>query len=483
MHYRKYASKVVLVLLAVGLGAGAFETRQRWLPIIVPDSTAKGKDQDHGHSHDEDGGHIDGGHDHGHDHGHGEGVRLSVQAIDNLKLDVDLILPQPYFRTVQIPGSVVDRPGETDRGVTARVGGIVTEINARPGDTVKAGDPLFTIQIVSEFAQSAQTELVKAARELSIADAKLKRSAELVKIGTKSAADLIEDENQVKRISTLIQAVRRQLLTIGLTPAQITDAENGRIVTEIVVIAPERVPGARDAKDKVTSAEKAEPTVYEVQDLKVQLGESVQGGQALCTLSNHRILFIEGRAFKSEAKVLADAAKNNWEVKAEFADEAPGDWPALGPLYIQHLSNAVDPISRTFSFFVPLMNQSESYTKNGNTYFVWRFRPGQRVLLKVNVERVRFDKKNKEDEVFVLPIAGLVREGGEAFVFKQNGDFFQRIKVRVLHEDRDEVVIANDESIRPGQPIVRNQASALNRALKANGGAPWRSAATTDRSR
>jgi len=129
------------------------------------------------------------------------------------------------------------------------------------------------------------------------------------------------------------------------------------------------------------------------------------------------------------------------------------------------------------------MNQSESYTKNGNTYFVWRFRPGQRVLLKVNVERVRFDKKNKEDEVFVLPIAGLVREGGEAFVFKQNGDFFQRIKVRVLHEDRDEVVIANDESIRPGQPIVRNQASALNRALKANGGAPWRSAATTDRSR
>ena len=472
MHFRKFVAIAVLILAGAGISVAAYCTRERWLPIIAPSGAAKVAEG--GHSHDADGGHE--GHDHaahGHEgHSHDHGVRLSKQAIDNLKLDVDLILPQVYYRTIQIPGFVVDRPGETDRGVTARIGGIIAAINARPGDTVKAGDPLFTIQIVSEFAQSAQTELVKAARELTIAEAKLKRSADLVKLGTKSAVELIEDENQVKRVSTLIQAVHRQLLTIGFTPAQIAAAENGNIVTEIVVAAPYRVPSARDAKDKVISAETMEPTVYEVQDLKVQLGESVQGGHALCTLSNHQILFIEGRAFKSEARVLAEAAKNNWEVKAEFADEAAGDWPALGPLQIQHLSNAVDTATRTFSFFVPLQNQSETYTKNGNTYFVWRFRPGQRVLLKINVERVRFDKKNKDDEVFVLPIAGLVREGGEAYVFKQNGDSFQRIKVRVLHEDRDEVVIANDESILPGQPILRNQAAVLNRAIKAGGGAP-----------
>lgn len=468
MHYRRFFVTVVISLAVVGLSFAAYHTRERWLPIVIPQQPVA-KTEGEAHAPGKADSHA--GHDHsGHVHDHGEGVHLSKQAIDNLKLDVDLILPQPYYRSMQIPGIVVDRPGETDRGVTARVGGIVAEIKARPGDTVKAGEPLFTIQIVSEFAQSAQTELVKAAREFTIADAKRKRTAELVKLGTKSEMDLIEDDNQVKRVSTLLQAVRRQLLTIGLTPAQITEAENGNIITEIVVTAPFRTPGEKEANSKETSAAKAEPTIYEVQDLKVQLGESVQGGQSLCTLSNHQLLYIEGRAFKSEARVLAEAAKKNWDVKAEFADEAAGEWPELETLQIQHLSNAVDPATRTFSFFVPLKNQSESYTKNGKTYFVWRFRPGQRVLLKVNVERVRFDKKNEEDEVFVLPIGAVVREGGEAYVFKQNGDFHQRLKVRVLYEDRDEIVLANDDSIRAGQPIVRNQAAALNRAMKATAG-------------
>jgi hypothetical protein len=40
----------------------------------------------------------------------------------------------------------------------------------------------------------------------------------------------------------------------------------------------------------------------------------------------------------------------------------------------------------------------------------------------------------------------------------------------VLHEDRTEVVVANDGSVGPGQFVVRNHAAALNRALKAAAG-------------
>ena len=50
----------------------------------------------------------------------------------------------------------------------------------------------------------------------------------------------------------------------------------------------------------------------------------------------------------------------------------------------------------------------------------------------------------------MLPAAAVVREGPEAFVFRQNGDLFDRQPVHVLHEDRLNVVLANDGSVTPG---------------------------------
>jgi hypothetical protein len=40
----------------------------------------------------------------------------------------------------------------------------------------------------------------------------------------------------------------------------------------------------------------------------------------------------------------------------------------------------------------------------------------------------------------------------------------------VLYEDRSEVVLANDGSVAAGSFVVRNQAAAINRALKAQAG-------------
>jgi hypothetical protein len=92
---------------------------------------------------------------------------------------------------------------------------------------------------------------------------------------------------------------------------------------------------------------------------------------------------------------------------------------------------------------------------------VWRYRPGQRVRLRVPVEKLG-------DAVLVLPVAAVVREGAEAFVFEGHGDHFHRIPVRVLHEDRTEVVI-DPEGVSAKAKLVLNQATALNRAMKAGG--------------
>ena len=69
--------------------------------------------------------------------------------------------------------------------------------------------------------------------------------------------------------------------------------------------------------------------------------------------------------------------------------------------------------------------------------------------------------------MFVMPSDGVVREGPEAFVFRQNGDLFNRISVHVLHQDRNHVIIANDGSMTPSAYFAQNAAESLNRVLKA----------------
>jgi multidrug efflux pump subunit AcrA (membrane-fusion protein) len=467
MRLRRFVAPFVAVVSLTGAGYAAYRTQDRWVPHVFPtkaETKAGG-----GHDHAEGGGHE------GHDHGpKGDRVKISPQAQKNLGLDVDSLTPQEYWRTMLIPGVVVDRPGESDRGVTSKVAGVVTAITARPGDTVKAGDPLFTVQLASEFLQSAQTDLAKAAREMEFAATKRDRVANLVKQGTQSGAVLIEEENQVKRFTTQVQAFRRQLQVFGLTPAQVDRAEKGDVVTEVTVVAPGVSPKAAPTAAASVSPGSHGDTppdhpLYEVQELKVTLGEQVTAGQTLCLLANHQRLFVEGRAFKSEADTLAAAAERKTPVRAEFADETAGLWAAQGPLTIHHLSNQVDPATRTFAFYLPLDNQPKTFERDGKTHFVWRYRPGQRVRLMVPVEKLVTLAADGKTELlpFVLPAGAVVREGPEAFVFIQSGDVFVRKPVRVLYADRTDVVLANDGSVTDAEFVVKNQAAAINRALKA----------------
>jgi multidrug efflux pump subunit AcrA (membrane-fusion protein) len=454
---------VSLAVVAVLFGTIYF-TRGSWKPWLVKklaDDAAATKDE-----HDE----------HGHAHGEAERIKLSPQAQANLKLFVESLVPETYPRTLLIPGMIVDRPGLSDRGVISPVAGVVTEVKIQPGDTVKAGETLFTVRILSELLQTTQAELLKATKDLQIASENLallrKASSDVV-----AGQRLIEAENIERRHKVTITALRQDLLNRGLKPEQVDRAATGEFATEITITTPTPLAMSgplviADPKNISTELAALSPA-FEVKDLKARLGEQIQAGQVLCVLANHRLLYVEGRGFKSEAGLLEKAAQNGWNVNVEFAEEVNG-WPAFNDgLTIRHLANTIDPVSRTFAFYLPLQNQSRTYVRDGQTFLVWRFRPGQRARLKVPVEIM--------EDVFVLPSGAIVREGAEAYVFRQNGDLFERRPVRVLYEDRGVAVLANDGSIAPaiqvgdekigGDAIARNGAAALNRALKAAAGA------------
>jgi cobalt-zinc-cadmium efflux system membrane fusion protein len=442
MKLPAYTPTVAAAVLVVGLAVVAVLTRSAWLPHVFPsnDHAADGKAGEHADEHPAD------------------RIELSEQAQKNLGLVAETLAPREYWRKLVIPGVVVDRPGDSDRTVAARVSGIVAEIHARPGDTVKPGATLFEFELVSEVLQSSQVELARTATDLALAVSERDRLANLVKLGTTPAADLIRQQNQVDRLTNLARSLRRQLQLFGLSAEQVASAEAGDVVTRAAVAAP-----PADGAD----------VLYEVQDLKVRPGEQVQAGQALATLADHRKLFVEGWAFKTESRALAVAAEKAVKVEVEFTDENPGEWEPVPPLTIHHLANSVDPVNRTFPFYLALQNESRTIARDGKTYLAWRFRPGQRVRLRLPVEKLATPGPGgKKVDPFVLPAGAVVREGPEAFVFVQAGDLFIRRPVRVLYQDSTEAVVANDGSVTRAELVVRNQAAAINRALKAQGAEP-----------
>jgi multidrug efflux pump subunit AcrA (membrane-fusion protein) len=456
---------VVGLVVIAGLGTGAFVTREQWLPLLNRKSQIETQKSAEASAPIQE----------------AKVLKMTPQARKNLGLVAKSAKPQTYWRTIQVPGAVVDRPGRSDRGVTSPAVGAVVQIHAFPGDTVRPGDRLFTLRVFSEYLQNTQSELFKATRETELLKEQRSRLAEAFKKGAIAEEKIIDADSQLRRQAAAIQGYRQDLLTRGLNPDQIAAVTEGKFVSTIDIVAPPndfgfsildfRLEDNNADRDAVTPAvqiknqkSKIENPVYEVQELKVELGQQVQAGQLLSMLANHHSLYIEGHAFKQEAPFLEKAAQNGWPIEVEFAEDDSTSWPSLDQTFhIRHLANSIDTTTRTFDFFIPLTNQSRGYKKDGQTFVVWRFRPGQRVRLHVPVEELK--------NALVLPSAAIVREGPEAYVFRQNGDLFNRIPVHVLHEDRTSVVLANDGSVTSGAYLAQNGAASLNRVLKAQAAA------------
>jgi multidrug efflux pump subunit AcrA (membrane-fusion protein) len=396
--------------------------------------------------------------------GDGDKVKISKQAQQNLRLDVKPINPTTYWRKIYLPGTVVDRPGHSDRGITAPIAGVITQVTAVPGKTVEPGAELFRLRIASESFQNSQMDLYKYTREQEINDKERIRLKPAVENGSVAPTKLLELDYQHDRFKALIEAHRQDLLTRQLTKEQVSSIEKGIFVTEVIIRMPQRLGKVQPPKTSAAFQAKT-PVEYEVQELRVNLGDHVQAGQILAYLADHRSLYIEGKALKQESKLLALAAREGWPVEAEFSeddDESPGE--RLTDLKIEFLGHTMDANGLTLPVFIPFDNPQKESIRDGKVHHSGQYRPHQKVLLKVAVAKLT--------DVFVLPVAGVVREGPEAYVFRQNGAVFDRTGVHVLMEDSDVVVIANDGQIVSGNYIAQNGAAALNRVLKASQAGP-----------
>lgn len=129
--------------------------------------------------------------------------------------------------------------------------GRVTKLLARPGDTVKPGQPLFTIEVAdmvqaqNEF-MGALTGVNKARSQLGVAEIIEKRHRDLYKDKAvalreleQAQLSLVAAQNDMRAAETALEAVRNRLRILGRTDEDIRGFEQtGKITAETPIAAP-----------------------------------------------------------------------------------------------------------------------------------------------------------------------------------------------------------------------------------------------------
>lgn len=470
-------SRYITLAVALSITAVAIAWRDAWWPAVAgwAHEVSRGKaataaDSPDAHADDE---HADDHGDHEHAHDDASSLDLSPQARLNLGLTPDQIKPvvlQSYERALTVPGIVAERPGKTHIEVSAPLTGVVTAVHISPGEALAPGALLFGMRLTHEELVQAQVDFLKTISELDVEVRELERLKPLLEQKIVPATLTREREYAADKLRALLNAQREALRLHGLSQTQVDEiAQNRRLLREIQVVAPsgnlsmpEELRLTGSGVQPVALFDEA-PELLIVQALDVHKGESLVAGQTMCVLADYSSLYIEGAAFEQDSPALTRAAANGWRVAALF-HEASSRPNVIADLPIVYVANEVDVESRSLHFYVGLQN--ELLTPPGNAdgpqFVNWRYRPGQRVQVRVPVET--FEKQ------IVLPVDAVTRDGAEQYVFVENGKHFDRVPVHVKYRDQSSVVIAADGALFPGDRVAHRGAHQMQMALKNKSG-------------
>lgn len=455
-------------------------TRERWWPTLsawvqstVADSRAPAGPDEHGeNAQDPRAGHAHAGHD------EATSLELSDQARRNLGLTGDgtaEIQLTSFSRSITVPALVVERPGRTRIQVATPMTGVITNIHAVAGEAVEPNSLLFEIRLTHEDLVRSQTEFVTTLGELDIENREIERLQVVTTSGGVARKTLLERQYARDKLQSLVVVQQEALRLHGLSEAQVQKImKDRRLLQELKLYSP-NADGTSSGELKLSNAW-PRPAIHAVsmtgtiadpplilRELLVQRGEAITAGQTLGTLVNYSELYIEGMAFEQDIAQLSRASSQGWSVTA-LIDETDGNVQQVSELEIAYLDTEIDPSSRTLKFYVRLPNEvvNEKNFPDGTRFVNWKFRPGQRLQVRVPVETW--------EQQIVLPVDAVSREGAEYFVFQQNGDHFDRLPVHVKYRDQFFVVIANDGQLFPGDVVAMRGAHQMQMALKNKAG-------------
>jgi multidrug efflux pump subunit AcrA (membrane-fusion protein) len=439
------------LLIAVAIVITVFAAATPWAMHIwplsrgTPNSKQAGSEvEEHGH----------GGHEDDHEgHSDEESIELSKNALLNIGFKPVTVELSTFERTTTIPAIVAEQPGRTRMDITSPLTGSIIDVHAVAGEAIEPDSPMFEIRLTHEEVVTAQRDYLLTSENIDVVEKEIERLQSIGE-GVVAGKRILEQQYEKQKLEAALLAGEQALLLHGLSAEQVAEIRRSRTLLRTLTIrAPDHSHVGNGCGDHL----------FHVKRLSVSQGQHVDAGQELAVLADHCELFIEGRAFEDDAEQLRQAAREDWEISATPVGGHEEDEQVKG-LKLLYLADQIDLESRAFHFYLRLPNRIvlDQKSATGHRFIEWQFKPGQRMELRVPMERWT--------DRIVLPVTAVVEEGAETYVYRQNGDHFDRVTVYIEYRDRDSVVIANNGSLFPGDVVAAKGAYQMHLALKNKSG-------------
>jgi multidrug efflux pump subunit AcrA (membrane-fusion protein) len=466
---------LLAILMAVAVGGYFFSDFRQSSQSGSPTEIHPNSEED---DHDE--------HDHA-DHDEFGSLELTPQARANLRLRTEAITVGPYTKYVEVPGMVTPWPGKTHISITSPLTGVINAIHVSRGEMIASGEAMFRLRLTHQDLVETQEDFLLQLGQLDVENREIERLSAITNSGAVSGKTRLAREYEREKLLAGLRAAKQSMLLHGLTEKQIAAIERDRtLIRELVVRAPwveEDNSLHHEALSRATNRMAGHPEArlasmqppplddhghthidaeFVVTELDVRRGESVTAGQQISQISDFRQLLIEGQAYQRDAKLLRRAADTHAAVQAIMSGPE-GEVETIDGLNVISIGNEIETESRSLAFYVGLANEMErDEVRNQKRYVSWRFKPGQRLTLRLPVSRF--------ENAIVVPKDAVAEEGLNRFVFVENGDHFDRVPVEILARDSLHVAIQNDGQVWPGQRIAVRGAHQLQMEMKNRGG-------------
>lgn len=276
--------------------------------------------------------------------GHAQGSGHVKEGNANLEfVKIEPVEESSSAALVTLTGKVTFDEDHTQR-VSSPIDGRVTEIRARPGDTVKVGQPL--IELSSPMVGQVLADAQKALQDLSVAHRGNIRAAKLRTEGAMSEKEAAQVESDFKKARSDVARTSAQLHSLGIS---LTDPTPNAALWA-------HVPGV-------------------VVERNVLVGQEVRAdsSQALMTITSLDSVWVLADVYEQDLSLAQEGAKVVVHVPAYPENEFPGA--------VTHIGESVDPQSRTLKIRCTVPNPDHRLKPEMFAKIELQGQSGQKVIL------------------------------------------------------------------------------------------------------
>jgi cobalt-zinc-cadmium efflux system membrane fusion protein len=252
-------------------------------------------------------------------------LTLPAEDLDRLHLKFAKVTEAAVSVEVRVPGTVQPNAYRQVH-VTPLAGGVVTQVAAELGQSVKRGEAL--AQLFSRDLAEAQTAYVSFNAELEAEHKKLVRTQELMRLGAASRQEMEEIEANHQVHAAHVEEARQRLLLLGLDERQVGDVAAGRQASTTIAI-PAPLDGVITSRN-------------------VNLGQVVTSGQDLLTITDLSSVWIEANLLENDFGAVHVGSQATTTTPAYVGREYRG--------VVSYIDPQVDPQTRTAKVRVVLDN-------------------------------------------------------------------------------------------------------------------------------